>query len=131
MEEKKKVSQFWLENANEDWDFALDVWKSGKQLHNALFFGQMTLEKTLKALHYHKQDNHPLLIHDLVILAEMAGLTSDNERIDDLKTITGFNIAARYAEYKQKIRKVASREYVDLWMNKISEIRDYLLSQFK
>lgn len=131
MEEKEKVSQFWLENANEDWEFAQDILKSEKQLHNALFFGQMALEKTLKALHYHKQNNHPLYIHDLVVLAERAGLVLTDEWVDDLKIITGFNVSARYVEYKQKVRKIATKEYVDLWMNKISEIRDYLLGQFK
>lgn len=131
MEEKEKVSQFWLENANEDWEFALEIWKSGKQLHNALFFGQMTLEKTLKALHYHKQNDHPLYIHDLVVLAERAGLVLIDDRVSDFKIITGFNVSARYVEYKQKIRKIATYEYVNLWMNKISEIRNYLLGQFK
>lgn len=128
--EQQDIVKFWLDGAQEDWEFALDVWRSGKQLHNALFFGQLVLEKILKAYHYHKREGHPLLIHDLGVLAEKAGLLLSDEQKVDYKVITGFNISARYDDYKLRIRKLATREYTDLWMNKIEEIRTYLLSLF-
>ncbi len=128
--DKEKVVQFWLDGANEDWEFALGVWQSGKQLHNALFFGQLVLEKILKAYHYHKKDSHPLLIHDLGVLAEKAGLVLTDEQKVDYKVITGFNISARYDDYKLRIRKLATKEYTDEWMNKIDVIRTYLLTLF-
>ncbi len=129
--DKGKVVQFWLDGAQEDWDFALGVWQSGKQLHNALFFGQLVLEKILKAYHYYKKDSHPLLIHDLGVLAEKAGLVLTDDQKVDLKVITGFNISARYDDYKLRIRKLATKEYTDMWMNKIDAIRMYFLTLFQ
>lgn len=131
MKGKEEVSKFWLEGANEDWEFAEGVWKSGKQLHNALFFGHLTLEKILKALHYQNKENHPLLIHDLAVLAEKAGLSLTLDQKTDFRKITEFNVSARYDDYKLKIRKLATKEYADLWMKKIEDKRNYLLALFK
>ena len=122
--------KFWLEGASEDWDFAMEIWKSGKRLYNALFFVQMALEKILKALHYHKKNDHPLLTHDLVLLSKKAELSLDNVTESDLKKITFFNISARYDDYKLRFRKEATREFVDQWMKRSEEIRTYLLSLF-
>ena len=131
MDEKDEVVKFWLDGAKEDWEFAVEIWKSGKQLHNALFFGQLVLEKILKALHYQNKDDHPLLIHDLTKLAEKAGLVLNENQKVDFKKITGFNVSARYDDYKRRVRKSATKEYTDLWMKKIEEIRNYLLILFK
>lgn len=128
--DREKVVRFWLDGAQEDWEFALGVWKSGKQLHNALFFGQLVLEKILKAYHYHEKEGHPLLIHDLGVLAERAGLMLTDEQKVDMKVITGFNISARYDDYKLRIRRLATKEYTDLWMHKIDAIQTYLLTLF-
>jgi HEPN domain-containing protein len=128
--DREKVVRFWLDGAQEDWEFAVGVWKSGKQLHNALFFGQLVLEKILKAYHYHKKEDHPLLIHDLGVLAERTGLTLTDEQKVDMKVITGFNISARYDDYKLRIRRFATKEYTEHWMNKIDLIRVYLLTLF-
>ncbi|TSC87988.1 MAG: HEPN domain protein [Microgenomates group bacterium Gr01-1014_16] len=106
------------------------VWKSGKDLHNALFFAQLSLEKILKALHYYKKDDHPLMTHDLTLLAKKVGLETENETGKDLKKISTFNINARYDDYKRSFRKGATKEFVDIWMNKSSSLRDYLLSLF-
>lgn len=127
---KSDVVKFWLEGANEDWEFALGVWKSGKQLHNALFFAQLSLEKTLKALHYFKKEDHPLLTHDLRLLSQKLDLSIDEETRTDLKKISSFNISARYDDYKARFRREATKEFVDKWMKRSSEIRDYLLSLF-
>lgn len=129
-EGQKEVIKFWLDSAQEDWEFALSVWKSGKQLHNALFFGQLVLEKTLKALHYQNKKDHPLYIHDLTTLAERAGLTVTEKQKVEYKIITGFNVTARYDDYKLRIRKLATKEYTDLWMKKIEEFRNYFLTLF-
>lgn len=128
---QKEVIKFWLDSAQEDWEFALGVWKSGKQLHNALFFGQLVLEKILKALHYQNKEDHPLYIHDLAVLAERAGLKLNKELNDDLKEITSFNLKARYEDYKARFRQKATRGFTNLWMNKTIKIRSYLLELFK
>lgn len=131
MSKQKEVVDFWLGGAQEDWEFAVDVWKSGKRTYNALFFAQLSIEKVLKALHYHKKDDHPLLIHDLVTLAESVEVKLTAEQIKILRKITSFHISARYDDYKYKFRQQATKDFVDEWMNNADEIRGYLLKLFK
>ena len=127
---KDEVVKFWLESANEDWEFAVEIWKSGKRLHNALFFAQLALEKILKALHYQKKEDHPLLTHDLVLLASKADLDLNDKEKEEFKEISSFNTSARYDDYKRSFRTKATETYVGKWMGKTSEIRDYLLGMF-
>lgn len=130
MDEKDKVVRFWLDGAQEDWEFAVEIWKSGRRLYNALFFAQLALEKTLKALHYQIKEDHPLLTHDLVLLTKKLDLEIDKERLVDLGEISLFNTSARYDDYKYTFRKRATPKYVDGWMRKTKEIMDYVLSLF-
>lgn len=131
MNEKNEVVKFWLNGAQEDWEFAVEIWKSGRRLYNALFFVQLSLEKILKALHYHKKEDHPLLTHDLVLLAKKDDLSLDSDLESNLKKITSFNISARYDDYKLRFRKEATKDFVDQWMEKADSIRSYLLTLFK
>lgn len=131
MNGKNEVVKFWLGGAQEDWEFAVEIWKSDKRLYNALFFAQLALEKTLKALHYQTKEDHPLLTHDLRLLAQKLDLPIDENMKEDLKKITSFNISARYDDYKLRFRKEATREFVDLWMKRAGSIRNYLLSLFE
>ena len=122
--------KFWLEGTREDWETTLDLRKSGKRLYNALFFVQLTLEKTLKALHYHRKEDHPLLTHDLRLLAQKLDLSIDEKLQADLKKISSFNISARYDDYKFRFRREATKDFVDQWLKRSEEIRNYLLSLF-
>lgn len=125
------VVEFWKEGAREDWEFAVEIWKSEKRLYNALFFAQLALEKLLKALHYQRKDDHPLLTHDLVLLAKKVNLEIDDGLREDLKKISSFNVSARYDEMKRSFRRNATREFVDKWMTKAEELRQRLLNLFE
>ena len=127
---KDEVVQFWLNGANEDWEFAQEIWKSGKRLYNALFFTQLALEKILKALHYDLKDEHPLMTHDLSLLARKLELQMDPKLEADLKKISSFNISARYDDYKFKFRREANVEFVTQWIKRSDEIKSYLLTLF-
>ncbi len=124
---KQEIVRFWCDGSQEDWDFAIEVWKSGKNLHNSLFFAQLALEKALKALHYSKREDHPLMTHDLVLLARKAGLELGEEKETDLKEISSFNISARYDDYKRSFRKKADKQFTDEWIGKAEKLRDDVL----
>lgn len=127
---KDEIVQYWLNGAREDWEFSLEIWKSGKRLYNALFFAQLSLEKTIKALHYNLKDDHPLMTHDLSLLARKLEIKMDKIFEADLKKISSFNISARYDDYKFSFRKEATKEFVKQWMNRSDEIRNHLLTLF-
>ena len=90
----------------------------------------LSLEKLLKALHYHRKDSHPLAIHDLVELAKRAEVEMSQSQLSDLKEISSFNLSARYDDYKKNFYKKANKEYADVWIQKATEIRTLLISYF-
>ncbi len=47
-------------------------------------------------------------------------------RLKELEVISGFNISARYDDYKESFRKVATREYATKYINIIKEIKLWL-----
>lgn len=50
---------------------------------------------------------------------------------DDLDMITTFNINARYDNYKQEFYNRCTKEFTDLWKQKIENLRQKLITLFK
>ncbi|TSC84208.1 MAG: HEPN domain-containing protein [Microgenomates group bacterium Gr01-1014_16] len=124
---QEEVVAFWKKASDKDWDFAMELYVGGKRYDYALFFVHLSLEKLLKAIHYHRKDSHPLAIHDLAELARRAGLEIDQEFEKRLKEITTFNIAARYDSYKLSFYNKAKKPYADTWINIAKEVRKICL----
>lgn len=116
---------FWKKSANEAFEMT-DFLFENKKYPDALFYGQLSLEKLLKAVYIARQDNPPPFSHDLLFLANKTGLQVSDEIARDLKIITGFNINARYDDYKESFRKVATKEYATTYIWKIKEIKKWL-----
>lgn len=129
--EKDEAIRSWLDSAQENWNLANELTRSTQHYRHALFFAQLTLEKILKALHYCRKEDYPDLIHDLARLAKKAGLEIDEKTEVDLKEISSFNTATRYDDYKRKFYEKATPKFVEKWMKKAGEFRDYYLSQIK
>jgi len=91
-------------------DIAKSLLKSGK-CDACMFFCHLALEKSLKGLLTHKTRRTPPFSHDLTGLALSAGIRINKEQTRELKTITGFNIAARYDNVKKDFYKMCTREY--------------------
>ena len=124
---QQEVVLFWRQSSDKDWDFAMELYAGGKRYDYALFFVHLSLEKLLKAIHYHRKDSHPLAIHDLAELAKKAGLEIDQEFEKRLKEITTFNIAARYDSYKLSFYNKANKQYTDTWIDIAKEVRKVCL----
>ena len=120
----------WLkESAKEDYEAAVLIWKS-KRSDWGLFLGQLALEKLLKGLVLKKTKIAPPYTHNLVILYRKMGWEVNLEILDDLTTISKFNIEARYPEIKQELYRKATKEYAKKWMDKIAEYRKWILKQY-
>ena len=124
-----EVVKFWKDSSDKDWEFSMELYTSGKRYDYALFFVHLSLEKLLKALHYHLKNDHPLAIHDLAELAKRAGLEIDSEFEKRLKEITTFNIAARYDSYKLSFYNKAKKPYADIWIGIAKEVREICLKR--
>ncbi len=92
-----KQAAYWLESAREDWEAARQLLQGGKGRHG-LFFVHLTLEKTFKALYCKQMGKVPPKIHNLVRLAELAGILLTDEQHDICAVINRFNDQGRYPE---------------------------------
>ena len=125
MVDKIEKVNFWVKSANEAFEMT-DFLFNNKKYPDSLFYGQLALEKLLKAVYISKQDSPPPYVHDLLYLAKKTGLELPDEIARDLKIITGFNINARYDDYKESFRKEATKEYSTIFIGKIREIKKWL-----
>lgn len=126
MDKKEKVD-FWVRSAKEARE-VMDWLYKGKRYADALFYGQLMLEKLLKAVYIQKFDRSPPFVHDLVFLAREVKLGVPEEMIKNLEIITGFNINVRYDDYKESFRKTATKDYADKFIGIIEEIEKWLKS---
>ncbi|MFQ5638416.1 MAG: HEPN domain-containing protein [bacterium] len=53
-----------------------------------------------------------------------------DEYSDWLDTITSFNINARYDDYKKEFYNLCTREYAELWIERIKELRKWTKKMF-
>ena len=106
----EKQIEFWLVSAERNWQTAQSLFEL-KHYDACLFYCHLTLEKLLKALVVEKTDKAAPFGHDLEKLSLLAGLKPAAEQIDNLRTITTFNMSARYDEAKQSFYKKCTPEY--------------------
>ena len=92
-----KHIDYWRRGAEEDWSVGRDLVSRGSIRHG-LFFSHLAVEKTLKAHVCRTSGELAPPIHNLVRLAEKAGVTLSGEQIDLLAEVNGFNIEGRYPQ---------------------------------
>ena len=107
---KDKAVYHWKNGAADAFQTAQDLFKL-KRYQFCLFFVQLTLEKILKAIYIDKKDESFPPTHDLLLIANQAGLKIDEETKEKLKEISTFNISARYDTYKLEFYKKATKEF--------------------
>ena len=98
----QSIQDYWMIEAEEDLQVAGHLMNSGDYSY-ALFFGHLTVEKTLKALYIKRHRQHAPRIHNLARLAALCGLELSEIRADQLDLITSFNLEARYPDEKKTI----------------------------
>jgi HEPN domain-containing protein len=92
-----KQVAFWRQGSAEDWDVARALVERGNVRHG-LFFAHLALEKALKALVCaHTQELAPRL-HNLLRLAELAGMELSSESLDLLAEMNVFSLEGRYPD---------------------------------
>lgn len=109
--------QYWKASAKHSWETAKALFKLGHR-DACLFFCHLTLEKILKAAVFKHTQKTPPYVHDLAKLATLAKLKLTQGEIQQLRTITTFNIAARYDEIKfqfyKKCTPAFTKEYFEI-----------------
>ncbi|MDT3739339.1 MAG: HEPN domain-containing protein [Candidatus Kapabacteria bacterium] len=130
MEEKIENIDFivkhWRNSSENDYKTMQNLIKSS-DFNWALFIGHLVIEKLLKA-HYAKNlQKHPIFTHDLLRLATKAGLDMSKDYEQWLDDISTFNINTRYDNYKQNFYKLCTKEFAEIWILRIEELRQWLI----
>ena len=124
--------QEWLGIAHEDYDAADVMFRNHKYLYSA-FMCQQALEKALKALYQHRFSEVPPRKHDLVRLADQAGVLSacsDNQKML-LSTLTEFYIEARYPGDRAELSARCDRDFAGAILEDTREMIMWLEKQLR
>jgi HEPN domain-containing protein len=97
-----------------------------KRFSWSLFVGHLMMEKLLKAYFVKMKSDYPPLIHNLLRLAEKADLKLTADIMEQLVTITAFNINGRYDDYKMSFKNQCTPEFTSDWVNKLRELRSWI-----
>ena len=100
----------WVESAEENLKEADDMFGL-KHYDWALFFGQLALEKLLKAIIIQNTDEAPPYIHNLERLAKQADISMPDDDKNSLSEITTFHVAARYGNIKSDLYHKATHDF--------------------
>lgn len=121
-------SGIWKKGAFDALDSSNKLYEFKKYDHS-LFMLHLAIEKALKAVHIKLKNEAAPYTHNLVRLAEKAGIEVDEQAQKDLVEISGFNVAGRYEEYKTQLYKKASSEYTSKWKARGKELFDLFMSK--
>ena len=103
---------WWIEEADRNWETATFN-REGKQNVFSLFAYHLCVEKLLKAVWIKDNvDNFPPRTHDLTKIYNETDLDLESKWYDLLVIVSEWNIEGRYPDYKLKIYKRATDEYV-------------------
>ncbi len=122
---KAEVIQFWMESSEKDLKTMHHLYDSGDFMWS-LFMGHLVIEKLLKAYYILKKDENYPMLHNLLRIAEKAELELSDDQQTLLSTVTGFNLNARYDDYKLSFYQKCTPEYTAIWIEKIIAQRQWI-----
>ena len=122
-----KSSKHWAEWAHYDLDSAQAMLKSGRYLY-VLFCCQQAVEKMLKAIIAERTKGLPPRIHQLMRLAEVAGLEVSGERAEFLRELSAYYIHTRYPEEIKDLASQAKKEEAQRVLDHTEEVLRWLSS---
>jgi len=117
--------KYWQDGAIEDWQ-AADQLITGNKIRHGLFFAHLALEKILKAHVCKFTGKIAPKIHNLVRLAETAGLSLSDDKIDFLDEMSEFNLEGRYPV--PSLPQISSQEATE-YIKKTKEVLEWFSRQ--
>ena len=129
-QKKKEKVKYWLDSAEDDWKVAKHLFEKGDYSYS-LFFGHLTIEKSLKAVYVERLTNNPPFTHRLICLAEKASLELSEEKLRLLETVTDFNMEARYPDEKFSFKRKCTKKFTQKYLTEIEVMRKWLVKQIK
>ena len=89
----------------------------------------LSVEKALKGLLTARLGRLPSKTHNLVTLARESGVAFTEKQLDLLGEMNRFSLESRYPDYKSRIRDIATPEFVAGYLDRATELRQWVLRQ--
>ncbi len=100
-----------------------------KRFSLGLILSHLVLEKLLKAVFVSLQQKHPPFTHDLLRIAQKAGIEVNEDQANWLDEISTFHLNARYDNYKREFFKRADETFTLIWLERIKTLRKWLIEK--
>ncbi len=123
----KDLVKYWFDSSHQDWETVEALMKSKRYMH-ALFFCHLSLEKYLKGM-IARRNKVVLITHDLLFLAEKAKIELTQDQAKLLYDVNGFNIKARYDDFKNSFYKRATPSFTKKYIIEINTFKTWLKKQ--
>ena len=112
----------WRSGAQEDWSVAVELVERGRTRHG-LFFVHLAIEKALKAQVCERTRDVAPRTHNLVRLAETAGVQPNESQLSTLADLNAFNQASRYPD---AIAPLPTAEEAEAYLGRAREVFEWL-----
>ena len=124
---KQQYIDYWINTAEDDWG-SVELLFKGKKYLQCLFWAHLTLEKLAKALWVKNHtENTPPKIHNLILLLEQSNIDLGEENMKFLYNYNAFQLSGRYPDYLNNIYRVCTKQFTEIQLEKVKEIRICLL----
>ncbi len=123
--ERKEAVKYWVESSDLDYEVMQSLFANGHYAW-ALFLSHLVIEKLLKAYYVKNIDLNYPRIHNLIEIANKAGLVLSDDQKVILEELTTFNLRARYPDYKNRFQKKATRQFTENQISKVNGLRKWL-----
>ena len=121
--------EYWQTGSRLDWESALRLWSSGQDLHWALFLAHLACEKALKARVVQVTSSFAPRTHNLLRLAELAGLGISLNQVDLLGAVNQFNLSIRYPDHQFAFYRRCTPDFTARYMRQIEEFLQWVGKQ--
>ena len=125
MVDLEKQVVFWRDGAKEDWDVARELVQRGRVRHG-MFFAHLALEKSLKAHVCRATRDIAPRLHNLVRLAEITGLSMNQDLLDVCAVMNAFQVEGRYPE---TLSPEPSPEEARRYLSRAQEVFSWLMDR--
>ena len=125
-----ETEQVWLEQSQYDLETAKAMLASGRYLY-VLFCCQQAVEKALKAVIVRRTNELPPRVHNLLRLAEAAGIPLDHERSRFLGELSAYYIQSRYPEEIKAVGSAITRGLADEVLHNTEKTTQWVLSMLE
>lgn len=122
-----KAIKFWLNESEEDFKVSGHLLEKG-DFSYALFFCHLSIEKLLKAVYVKRKKEQPPYIHNLLRIAELCGIETDEKIKEILIRVTAYNIEARYPDEKNNFRKICTEDFTNKELKNAEKVIEWLKS---